>query len=158
MVNSLVIVESPAKCKKIEGYLGSGYKVIASFGHLRTINGREAIDVSNNFHTSYSIIQESLKLKQIEKSEWKIEPNIDEKGFKKSIELDGYKFVYIDYIGKIHDLRPRDSIPSFNNFSKKSEKELYQLLIKALKNHHRLLHLQATDQIKNHQLLDQEKM
>ncbi len=31
-------------------------------------------------------------------------------------------------------MRPRDSIPSFNNFSKKSEKELYQLLIKALKN------------------------
>jgi len=59
---------------------------------------------------------------------------LNEKGFKKCIELDGYKFVYIDYIGKIHDLRPRDSKPSFNNFAKKSEKELYQLLIKALKN------------------------
>lgn len=67
MVQSLVIVESPAKCKKIEGYLGAGYKVIASFGHLRTIDGLESIDVSNNFHTSYSIIQENIKLKQIEK-------------------------------------------------------------------------------------------
>lgn len=94
-----------------------------------------------NFDTRYiyliTKLSEALienKLKQIEKSEWKIEPNIDDKGFKKCIELDGYKFVYIDYLGKIHDLRPRDSIPSFNNFAKKSEKELYQLLIKALKN------------------------
>jgi DNA topoisomerase-1 len=67
MVHSLVIVESPAKCKKIECYLGSGYKVIASFGHLRNIEGLEAIDISNNFQTTYSIIQEKLKLKQIEK-------------------------------------------------------------------------------------------
>jgi DNA topoisomerase-1 len=67
MTNSLVIVESPAKCKKIENYLGPGYKVIASFGHLRTISGLESIDFKNNFATTYSIIQEPLKLKQIEK-------------------------------------------------------------------------------------------
>ena len=67
MPNSLVIVESPAKCKKIESYLGPGYKVIASFGHLRTISGLDAIDVNNNFKTRYSVIQEDLKLKQIEK-------------------------------------------------------------------------------------------
>jgi DNA topoisomerase-1 len=67
MPNSLVIVESPAKCKKIESYLGPGYKVIASFGHLRTIAGLEAIDIKNNFNTTYSIIHEDLKLKQIEK-------------------------------------------------------------------------------------------
>jgi DNA topoisomerase-1 len=64
---SLVIVESPAKCKKIESYLGPGYKVIASFGHLRNISGLESIDINNNFNTKYSIIQEDLKLKQIEK-------------------------------------------------------------------------------------------
>lgn len=34
---TLVIVESPAKCKKIEGYLGPGYKCVASFGHLREL-------------------------------------------------------------------------------------------------------------------------
>jgi DNA topoisomerase-1 len=67
MTNSLVIVESPAKCKKIENYLGPGYKVIASFGHLRTISGLESIDIKNGYKTSYSIIQEPLKLKQIEK-------------------------------------------------------------------------------------------
>ena len=67
MTNSLVIVESPAKCKKIESYLGPGYKVIASFGHLRTISGLDAIDIKNEFKTTYSVIQEDLKLKQIEK-------------------------------------------------------------------------------------------
>jgi DNA topoisomerase-1 len=67
MPTSLVIVESPAKCKKIESYLGPGYKVIASFGHLRTISNLKDIDVNNNFKTKYSIIQEELKLKQIEK-------------------------------------------------------------------------------------------
>jgi len=64
---SLVIVESPAKCKKIEDYLGPGYKVIASFGHLRNISNLKDVDISNNFVTKYSIIQEDLKLKQIEK-------------------------------------------------------------------------------------------
>jgi DNA topoisomerase-1 len=67
MPTSLVIVESPAKCKKIEMYLGAGYKVIASYGHLRNIAKLEDIDVKNNFSTTYSIIQEELKLKQIEK-------------------------------------------------------------------------------------------
>jgi DNA topoisomerase-1 len=66
MTITLVIVESPAKCKKIETYLGPGYKVIASFGHLRNISGLESIDIQNNFTTTYSIIQEELKLKQIE--------------------------------------------------------------------------------------------
>jgi len=67
MPSSLVIVESPAKCKKIEDYLGPGYKVMASFGHLRNISGLEAIDINNNFNTKYSVINEPLKLKQIEK-------------------------------------------------------------------------------------------
>ena len=67
MPTSLVIVESPAKCKKIESYLGPGYKVIASFGHLRNISGLEAIDINNHFLTKYSVVNEDLKLKQIEK-------------------------------------------------------------------------------------------
>jgi len=36
-MTKLVIVESPAKCKKIESYLGPGYKCIASFGHIREL-------------------------------------------------------------------------------------------------------------------------
>ena len=46
----LIIVESPAKCGKIEGFLGSGYKCLASFGHIREIaNGLKSIDVKNNY-------------------------------------------------------------------------------------------------------------
>ena len=64
---SLVIVESPAKCKKIEGILGPGYKCIASYGHLRSIADLGAIDIENDFKIDYSIIQEDIKLKQIER-------------------------------------------------------------------------------------------
>ena len=49
-MTKLVIVESNAKCKKIESYLGKGYKVVASFGHIRGItDGLKAIDMQNNF-------------------------------------------------------------------------------------------------------------
>ena len=65
LTTSLVIVESPAKCKKIESYLGPGYKVMASYGHLRNITGLGSIDIPNNFNTTYS--NDALKLKQIEK-------------------------------------------------------------------------------------------
>jgi reverse gyrase len=34
-MSNLVIVESPAKCSKIQGFLGQGWKVIASLGHIR---------------------------------------------------------------------------------------------------------------------------
>jgi DNA topoisomerase-1 len=67
MLTSLVIVESPAKCKKIESYLGPGYKVVASYGHLRNLTDLAAIDISNNFAPNYSIIKDDFKLKQIEK-------------------------------------------------------------------------------------------
>ncbi len=40
--HTLVIVESPAKAKKIQGFLGSGYKVLASFGHVRDLPGKAA--------------------------------------------------------------------------------------------------------------------
>ena len=63
---TLVIVESPAKCKKIEEYLGPGYKCVASYGHLRTISSLKNIDIENNFKPTYAIIDEPIKKKQIE--------------------------------------------------------------------------------------------
>ena len=66
-INVVVIVESPAKCIKIEAYLGPGYKVFASFGHLRTLDGLKSIDIENKFKPNYTLIQETIKLKQIEK-------------------------------------------------------------------------------------------
>jgi len=65
MPYTLLIVESPAKCKKIEEYLGDGYKCIASFGHITELNGLESIDISNNFSPKFTI--SSNKINQIEK-------------------------------------------------------------------------------------------
>ena len=61
----LVIVESPAKCKKIEEYLGSQYKCLASFGHLRELPSLDSIDFHKNYHPTYKIIDQPLKKKQI---------------------------------------------------------------------------------------------
>ena len=51
---TLLIVESPAKCSKIESYLGDGYKCAASFGHIRELaDGLKSIDIENNFNPSF---------------------------------------------------------------------------------------------------------
>ncbi len=56
MSKNLVIVESPAKAKTIEGYLGKDYKVASSMGHIRDlIKGNGAIDVKNNFEPIYEV-------------------------------------------------------------------------------------------------------
>ena len=72
MSHTLVIVESPAKCKKIEQYLGPGYRCIASFGHIRTLHGLDSIDVSKDFHPTYTALeskkQQIAKLRQAIKS------------------------------------------------------------------------------------------
>ena len=54
----LVIVESPAKAKTIEKYLGKNYKVVASLGHIRDLpKSRMAIDVENNYQPEYISIR-----------------------------------------------------------------------------------------------------
>jgi len=56
MSKNLVIVESPAKAKTIEGYLGSDYIVKSSFGHVRDLpKDDKAIDIKNNFKPHYEI-------------------------------------------------------------------------------------------------------
>lgn len=65
MSYSLLIVESPAKCQKIESYLGSNYKCIASFGHIQELSGIKHIDIENNFNPQFQII--STKSQQIKK-------------------------------------------------------------------------------------------
>jgi DNA topoisomerase I len=58
----LLIVESNAKCKKIEGFLGNDYKCIASFGHIREfMNGLKSIDVDNNYKPMYKFIASKNK-------------------------------------------------------------------------------------------------
>jgi DNA topoisomerase-1 len=56
MQKNLVIVESPAKAKTIEGYLGKDYLVESSYGHIRDLpKDNEAIDVENGFEPTYEI-------------------------------------------------------------------------------------------------------
>lgn len=50
MQNNLVIVESPAKAKTIEKFLGEGYKVLSSYGHIRDLKQKAfSIDIKNHF-------------------------------------------------------------------------------------------------------------
>jgi DNA topoisomerase I, bacterial len=56
MSKNLVIVESPAKAKTIEGYLGKEFKVASSMGHVRDLpKGGDAIDIENDFEPTYEI-------------------------------------------------------------------------------------------------------
>lgn len=58
----VVVVESPAKCKKIEGFLGPGYKCVASFGHIRGIkDGLKGIAIENDFTPSFKLLSEKGK-------------------------------------------------------------------------------------------------
>ena len=59
----LVIVESPGKTKKIEEFLGSNYKVMASFGHIMDLDPKSlSIEVENNFKPIYSITDDKKKV------------------------------------------------------------------------------------------------
>ncbi|MBC8052359.1 MAG: type I DNA topoisomerase [Sphingobacteriaceae bacterium] len=56
MAKNLLIVESPAKAKTIEGYLGKDFLVKSSYGHIRDlVKTDDAIDVNNNFEQKYEV-------------------------------------------------------------------------------------------------------
>lgn len=68
-MSKLVIVESPAKAKTIKKYLGSGYEVVASMGHVRDLQeNRLSVDIKNDFKPKYEIIKGKEKLVQELKS------------------------------------------------------------------------------------------
>lgn len=63
MQKNLVIVESPAKAKTIEKFLGNDYKVLSSYGHIRDLKKKEfSIDVENGFEPTYEIPADKKKL------------------------------------------------------------------------------------------------
>ena len=63
MSKHLVIVESPAKAKTIEKYLGKDFQVLASYGHVRDLIPKEgAVDPNNNFAMKYEIIERNQRL------------------------------------------------------------------------------------------------
>src|SRR5260221_7525507 len=66
MPDNLVIVESPAKAKTIERYLGRGYRVLASYGHVRDLPeklGKDqlGVDVANDFEPHYEVVADRKK-------------------------------------------------------------------------------------------------
>jgi DNA topoisomerase-1 len=64
-MTSLVIVESPAKCKKIQEFLGSGWKVLASMGHIRALEEDiQAVGLEKDFEPTYTFLKEKAKTLQ----------------------------------------------------------------------------------------------
>ena len=60
---NLVIVESPAKAKTIEGFLGKDFTVRSSYGHIRDLPmGDKAVDIKNNFNPRYEISEDKQKV------------------------------------------------------------------------------------------------
>ena len=63
MQKNLVIVESPAKAKTIEKFLGKEYKVLSSYGHIRDLKKKEfSLDVKDDFKPNYEIPTDKKKL------------------------------------------------------------------------------------------------
>ncbi len=63
MAKNLVIVESPAKAKTIEKFLGSDFKVMSSYGHIRDLKKKDfSIDIENNFEPIYEIPDDKKKV------------------------------------------------------------------------------------------------
>lgn len=116
MAKYLVIVESPAKSKTIEKYLGSDYKVVASMGHIRNLKNSGkyglGIDVDNNFEPTYETIKGKTKvLKELKKdvkdaSLIYLATDPDREGeaiswhLKEALKLDNYKRIEFNEITK----------------------------------------------------------
>jgi DNA topoisomerase-1 len=63
MIENLVIVESPAKAKTIEKFLGKEFRVISSFGHIRDLKKKNlGIDIKKDFEPDYEIPREKIKV------------------------------------------------------------------------------------------------
>jgi DNA topoisomerase I len=63
MAKNLVIVESPAKAKTIQKYLGADFQVLSSYGHIRDLCDKGmAIDIENNFQPEYCVSKDKTTL------------------------------------------------------------------------------------------------
>src|SRR5258706_2683328 len=62
MSQSLLIVESPSKAKTLKKYLGRGFEIVASYGHVRDLEAKEgAVDPGNDFHMRYALVEKNKK-------------------------------------------------------------------------------------------------
>ena len=90
-MSDLVIVESPAKAKTIKKYLGPGYDVVASMGHIRDLpKSKFGVDVEHNFEPQYMDIKgkedliDSLKkaAKKVIRSFWQLTRTVKGRQFR----------------------------------------------------------------------------
>ena len=59
---NIVVVESPSKAKTINKYLGPGYEVLASFGHVRDLPAKDgSVDPAADFHMTWEVDAKSQK-------------------------------------------------------------------------------------------------
>lgn len=62
MSQNLLIVESPSKAKTLKKYLGRGFDIVASYGHVRDLEAKEgAVDPADNFHMKYALVEKNKK-------------------------------------------------------------------------------------------------
>jgi len=62
MSQSLLIVESPSKAKTLKKYLGRGFEIVASYGHVRDLEAKEgAVDPDNDFNMRYALVEKNKK-------------------------------------------------------------------------------------------------
>jgi len=72
MAKNLVIVESPAKAKTIEGFLGKDFKVLSSFGHIRDLSHKDmGVDIPGGFIPNYEVSADKKEIVKILKKEAK---------------------------------------------------------------------------------------
>ena len=72
MAKNLVIVESPAKAKTIEGFLGKDFKVLSSFGHIRDLSHKDmGVDISSGFIPNYEVSTDKKDTVKVLKKEVK---------------------------------------------------------------------------------------
>ena len=61
-MTSVLVVESPAKCSKIQGFLGAGWKVIATMGHIRALDDTlDAVGLDRDFEPRYEFLKDKAK-------------------------------------------------------------------------------------------------
>jgi DNA topoisomerase-1 len=61
-MSNLVIVESPAKCSKIRGFLGSGWNVVATMGHIRALEeDLDAVGIERDFEPRFEFLKTKSK-------------------------------------------------------------------------------------------------
>ncbi|CXI22845.1 conserved Plasmodium protein, unknown function [Plasmodium berghei] len=82
----------------------------------------------------YTTELENKKLKLVSLEEFEDHEDIDKHGFKKVYEISAFPGVFRDSLGTAYDLRDKETCPCYNNFIKKTDLELLQLICAAIKN------------------------